>query len=168
MTAALDIVYVADVRFEGGTSTALAVEIVAAARAGLRTRLLAIKGPLLGLPFPMHPDLRRLIDDGLTERLDPDMPVHASMVQIHHPTIIEARPHCRIHTSCDRLEVVLHHPMVDAARPPAVRSGQGGAERARRRFGRWVLAPVSPVVRWSLPASPAAARHPCLTRTGRT
>ena len=53
----LDILFVADVRFEGGTSTALAVEIRAAARAGLKTGLLAVKGPLLGHPFPMHPGL---------------------------------------------------------------------------------------------------------------
>lgn len=153
MTAVFDVVYVADVRFEGGTSTALAVEIVAAARAGLRTGLLAIKGSLLGLPFPMHPDLRRLIDEGLTERLDPDMPVHALMVQIHHPTIIERRPHCRIHTTCDRLVVVLHHPMVDAAGRRQYDLDKV-VRNAREAFGSdVVLAPVSPVVRWSLPAS---------------
>jgi len=47
----LDILFVADVRFEGGTSTALAVEIRAAARAGFKTGLLAVKGPLLRRGF---------------------------------------------------------------------------------------------------------------------
>ncbi|MBN9029608.1 MAG: glycosyltransferase [Rhizobiales bacterium] len=155
MSLVLDIVFVADVRFEGGTSTALATEIIAAARAGLRTGLLAVKGPLLGLPFPMHPDLRRLIDHGFTERIDPDMPVRAGMVQIHHPTIIENRPDRRIAITCDVLLIVLHHPLYDAAK-----RRQYDLERvvrhAQEAFGRQpVLAPVSSVVRhsltWTLP-----------------
>ena len=151
MSAALDILFVADVRFEGGTSTALAVEIRAAARAGLRTGLLAIKGPLLGLPFPMHPDLRRLIDEGLTERIDPDMRLHARLTLIHHPTIVENRPTRALSATTDRLLIVLHHPMYDGNN-----RRQYDLERvvahACDAFGCDVhLAPVSPVVRNSLP-----------------
>ncbi|WP_439625157.1 glycosyltransferase [Shinella sp.] len=151
MSATLDILFVADVRFEGGTSTALAVEIRAAARAGLRTGLLAIKGPLLGLPFPMHPDLRKLIDDGLTERIDPDMRLTARLTLIHHPTIVENRPTRRLSITADKLLIVLHHPMYD---------GNGRRQydldrviaHASDAFGADVhLAPVSAVVRDSLP-----------------
>ncbi|WP_439615893.1 glycosyltransferase [Shinella sp.] len=151
MSATLDILFVADARFEGGTSTALAVEIRAAARAGLRTGLLAIKGPLLGLPFPMHPDLRKLIDDGLTERIDPDMRLTARLTLIHHPTIVENRPTRRLSITTDKLLIVLHHPMYD---------GNGRRQydldrviaHASDAFGADVhLAPVSAVVRDSLP-----------------
>lgn len=151
MTAVLDILFVADVRFEGGTSTALAVEIRAAARAGFRTGLLAVKGPLLGLPFPMHPDLRRLIDEGLTERIDPDMRLDARLTLIHHPTIIENRLTRPLSITTGRLLVVLHHPMFD---------GEGRRQydldrvvgHACDAFGCEVhLAPVSAVVRDSLP-----------------
>lgn len=151
MSTALDVLFVADVRFEGGTSTALAVEIRTAARAGLRTGLLAVKGPLLGLPFPMHPDLRRLIDEGLTERIDPDMRLHARLVLIHHPTIVENRPTRPLSITTDKLLIVLHHPMYD---------GDGHQQYDLERvvahacdaFGSDVfLAPVSAVVRDSLP-----------------
>jgi glycosyltransferase involved in cell wall biosynthesis/UDP:flavonoid glycosyltransferase YjiC (YdhE family) len=155
MSVHLDIVFVADVRFEGGASTALAAEILAAARAGLRTGLLAVKGPLLSLPFPMHPDLRRLIDQGMTERIDPDMHVQAAMVQIHHPTIIENRPDRRLCIDGDVVIIVLHHPLYDADK-----RRQYDLERvvrhARDVFGRIpILAPVSSIVRhsltWTLP-----------------
>ena len=109
----LDILFVADVRFEGGTSTALAVEIRAAARAGLKTGLLAVKGPLLGHPFPMHPDLRALIDSGATERIDPDMKVEVDLVLLHHPTIMSNRITRPLGFEAKRLVLVLHHPMVD-------------------------------------------------------
>ena len=109
----LDILFIADVRFEGGTSTALAVEIRAAARAGLKTGLLAVKGPLLGHPYPMHPDLRALVDGGATERIDPDMKVDADLVLLHHPTIMSNRFTRRTGIRAERLVMVLHHPMVD-------------------------------------------------------
>ncbi|HEV7253519.1 MAG TPA: glycosyltransferase [Mesorhizobium sp.] len=151
MSATLDILFVADVRFEGGTSTALAVEIRAAARAGLRTGLLAIKGPLLGLPFPMHPDLRKLIDDGLTERIDPDMRLAARLTLIHHPTIVENRPTRPLSITTDKLLIVLHHPMYDGAGRRQYDLDRVVAH-ACDAFGADVhLAPVSAVVRDSLP-----------------
>lgn len=147
----LDILFIADVRFEGGTSTALAMEIKAAARAGFKTGLLAVKGPLLGHPFPMHPDLRALVDRGATERIDPDMKVEADLVLLHHPTIMANRFTRRIYVRTERLVVVLHHPMVD-------RFGkvQYDLDRVvhncRAAFDVAVeLAPVSAVVRETLP-----------------
>lgn len=146
----LDIVFVADARFEGGTSTALATEIMAAARAGLRTGLLAVKGPLLRRPFPMHPELRRLIDQGITERIDPDMHVQAAMIQIHHPAIIENRPDRRICVGGDVVIIVLHHPLYDAENRRQYNL-ESVVHHAHGAFGRMpVLAPVSSVVRHSL------------------
>lgn len=159
MSATLDILFVADVRFEGGTSTALAVEIKAAARAGLRTGLLAVKGPLLNLPFPMHPDLRHLIDDGLTERIDPDMRLHAKVTLIHHPTIMENRPTRPIAATSGKVFVVLHHPMFDGDNRQQYNLNRVAAH-ARDAFGGDIhLAPVSPVVRDSLPKMLPAFVH---------
>ncbi|MER8846811.1 glycosyltransferase [Mesorhizobium australicum] len=147
----LDIVFIADGRFEGGASTALALEIREAARSGLRAGLLAVKGPLLGHPFPMHPDLRSLIDGGGIERLDPEVKVEADLVLLHHPTIVSNRFTSRLHITTQRLVVVLHHPAFD-------RTGkiQYDVERivanCRAAFDNDViLAPVSQVVRHSLP-----------------
>lgn len=154
----LDILFVADVRFEGGTSTALAVEIRAAARAGLRTGLLAVKGPLLGHPFPMHPDLRALVDSGATERIDPAMNVVADLVLLHHPTIMSNRFTRRTGIRAERLVMVLHHPMVDRLGKPQYDLPRI-ISNCYWAFGVKVwLAPVSGIVRDSLPRRlPAAA-----------
>ncbi|ESY08613.1 hypothetical protein X753_00345 [Mesorhizobium sp. LNJC399B00] len=146
-----DIVFVADVRFEGGTSTAIALEMKCAARMGLRIGLLMVKGPLLGLPFPVHPHIRAILDSGLAERLDPDVRISATLVIIHHPTIMENRPTRPIRIRSDRVVVVLHHPCYD--RKYAV---QYDLPRIVRNcfdaFGSEIhLAPVSSVVRNSLP-----------------
>ena len=154
----LDVLFIADVRFEGGSSTALAVEIRATARAGLKTGLLALKGPLLGHPFPMHPDLRALVDSGATERIDPDMKVEADLVVFHHPTIMSNRFTRRTDIRAERLVMVLHHPMVDRLgklQYDLVRI----ISNCRWAFGVTVwLAPVSVIVRDALPSRlPAGA-----------
>lgn len=148
----LDILFIADVRFEGGASTALAVEIRAAARAGLKTGLLAVKGPLLGHPFPMHPDLRALVDGGVTERIDPEMKIEADLVLLHHPTIMTNRFTRPINIRTERLVLVLHHPMVD--RSDEVQYDLDRVvHNCHAAFGVAVeLAPVSTIVRQTLPS----------------
>ncbi|CDX28956.1 Glycosyltransferase [Mesorhizobium sp. ORS 3359] len=154
----LDILFVADVRFEGGTSTALAVEIRAAARAGLKTGLLAVKGPLLGHPYPMHPDLRALVYSGATERIDPDTKVDADLVLLHHPTIMSNRFTRRTGIQAERLVMVLHHPMVDRVGKLQY-DLQRVISNCHWAFGVKVwLAPVSAIVRDALPRRlPASA-----------
>ena len=147
----LDILFVADVRFEGGTSTALAVEIRAAARAGLKTGLLAVKGPLLGHPFPMHPDLRALIDGGATERIDPDMKIEVDLVLLHHPTIMSNRITRPLGFEAKRLVLVLHHPMVDRLGKVQYDLGRVVSNCNSAFWLPVLLAPVSAVVRDSLP-----------------
>ncbi|MCO5066532.1 MAG: glycosyltransferase [Rhizobiaceae bacterium] len=146
-----DIVFVADLRFEGGSSTALAVEIREAARAGLKTAMLFVKGPLLGAAFPVHPHLSAVLEQGLTQRLDPEMETHSDLVLLHHPSIMENRVTRRLRLATERLVVVLHHPAFD-------RKGarQYDIDRivanCRASFDADVLlAPVSSVVRDSLP-----------------
>lgn len=147
-----DILFVADGRFEGGASTALAVEIRAAARAGLTTGLLLVKGPLLGFAFPVHPRLRALMDDGVTERLDPGERMEARLVLIHHPTIFENRPTRPLFVTGGAVVVVLHHPMRDRIGREQYKLARVVANAADA-FGDDVgLAPVSGVVRRSLPA----------------
>jgi hypothetical protein len=150
MSAEFDILFVADARFEGGTSTAVAVEMRAAARAGFRCGLLTVKGPLLGLPFPMHPDIRGLLDAGLIERVDPSSPIVAGLVLIHHPTIMANRPTVPLRIETRALVVVLHHPMFD--RHGARQYDLSIISRnCRDAFGLWpAFAPVSGVVRNSL------------------
>lgn len=154
-----DIIFVADPRFEGGSSTAMVVEMAQAARMGLRTGLLMLRGPIIRHPFPVHPQIRRLLDEGAVERIDPAQALAARLVLVHHPSVLEhpLSPRPRIHAG--QLAIVLHHPARDAA--GAVQYDLDRVLRhARMAFdlqpdagaSAILLAPVSAVVRHGLPA----------------
>lgn len=151
MTAEYDIIFVADARFEGGTSTALAVEMKAAAQAGLKTGLLMVKGPILGLPFPVHQEIRANLDSGSVARIDPQQRVTTKLVIAHHPSIFQNYLQPRPAIVTERMIIVLHHPVVDRAG----RSQYDLPTVVRHAFAafsvRVILAPVSQVVRDTLP-----------------
>lgn len=150
MKVKLDLLFVADCKFEGGTSSAIATEMLVAVRAGYKVGLLMIKGPLLPATFPTHPDLRKLLESGLVERIDPSSNVIAEAVLVHHPNIMENRPTRRLNIRTKLLLLVLHHPMYN-------RHGdlQYDIDRVVQNcfecfFMEVVLAPVSNSVRRSL------------------
>lgn len=147
----LDIVFVADARFEGGSSTALSVEMKAAARAGHDSGLLMVKGPIIGLPLPVHAEIRGHLDTGITMRLDPLQKVETRLVLLHHPGILMNPLQPRPLIDAGQVVIVLHHPAVDRA--GTVQYDLVCVVRnAVAAFGRPVLlAPVSAVVRESLP-----------------
>ena len=62
---AYDVVIVGDLRLPGATGRAMAEEIRALARAGYRTALLHVQGPLLERPKLINPLIRAGIDGGL-------------------------------------------------------------------------------------------------------
>jgi glycosyltransferase involved in cell wall biosynthesis len=146
-----DLIFVADPRFEGGSSTALALELVEAARMGLVCGLLMARGSIIRHPLPSHPDIRAAVTQGLVHRVDPEEPATARAVIVHHPAVLThgLRPRPRVITQ--RTVLVLHHPLRDAAGTlqynlPRV------VEHASTAFGTDVLlAPVSAVVRHGLP-----------------
>lgn len=146
-----DIVFIADVRFEGGTSTALAAEMAAAAREGWSTGLLMVKGPILGLPFPVHADIRCHLDNGLTDRVDPAQKVETRLLLLHHPGILINPLQPRPMIEAEKVVIVLHHPAIDRAGNRQYDIATV-VKHARFAFGKPVLlAPVSAVVRKSLP-----------------
>ena len=118
---------------------------------GLKTGLLAVKGPLLGHPFPMHPDLRALIDGGATERIDPDMKLEVDLILLHHPTIMSNRITRPLGFEAKRLVLVLHHPMVDRLGKVQYDLGRVVSNCNAAFWLPVLLAPVSAVVRDSLP-----------------
>lgn len=145
-----DILFVADLRFPGGTSTALAAEIEAAAQAGLDARLLAVRSGLLKQPRPVHPQIRALLDDGRIRLADPAQRISARVTVIHHPMIFTRPPDRRIDLTTRQLVLVLHHPPVDAG---GTRQYDLAAvvEAIEIGFGRLpLLAPVGPLVRAAL------------------
>lgn len=148
--ASFDIVFVADARFEGGSSTALAVEIEAAAKSGFRCGLLCVKGPILQLPFPVHPELRKLIERGRVARIDPARLTKCDLCLVHHPSIVENKPLDPIRLRPEKLIVVLHHPARDRAGLQQY-SLASVDENCRAIFGLApTMAPVSHIVRWSV------------------
>lgn len=150
MPRQLDVVVVADPRFPGGTSTAIAAEIEAQARAGYRTGLISIKGPLLKYPHPIHPQLRQMIDDGQCALLDPETPVSAGLILLHHPQILHNLPTRHLRIDAEHTRLVVHQPLADADGKPFYdwRRIDRNAEALLGRPVTW--SPVGPVVRAQL------------------
>jgi UDP:flavonoid glycosyltransferase YjiC (YdhE family) len=142
-----DIVFVADARFSGGTSTALATEIRAAAKAGIRSALLHVRGPVLRRPYAFHPELRAAIDAGEVAWADPARRIECRAVIVHHPTLFPKPLAQRLNIRASHAVLVAHHPPFN---------GEGKREydvekqidSIAQSFGiRPSVAPVGPAVR---------------------
>lgn len=153
MSQHYDILFVADPRFEGGSSTAMCVEMRTAIRQGFSCGLMMVRGPILRHPLQVHPEIRALLDAGVLERADPGVTTQARVVLIHHPNVLDNFFQPRPNVITDKVVVVLHHPVRD-------RTGrvhytiENVAAHGRAAFGcAVILAPVSAVVRAGLPMS---------------
>lgn len=158
-----DVVFVADPRFPGGTSTALVAEMQAACAAGLSTALLPVKGSVLRRCWPYHPEVAEHLDVAPTVLIEPQQQVTTNFAIIHHPLIFEQPPAGYLGVEARHVVLVLHHPPFD---------GLGNAEYqlepiidyVRAAFGQVpYLAPVGPAVRAQLPAA-GVAGAPVLER----
>lgn len=142
-----DIVVLGDFRFPGGTSTAVAEELAAAAGAGHRIALVQIKGPVLKYPHPFHPRIRACIDDGRVELVDPDRPVTGRLALAHHPSLFTHRGNRGLDVRAERKLMVVWHPPLDGAGAPAY-DWAGIDRNVQAQLGGDVeWAPVGPLVR---------------------
>ena len=82
---AYDILWVGDLRFPGGTGTAIAEEIAASVAAGYRCGLIFIRSPILGFPHPINPRIRRFVDQGDIDLLDHRQHVSCRLCCLYHP-----------------------------------------------------------------------------------
>jgi glycosyltransferase involved in cell wall biosynthesis len=112
-TAEFDILFVADARFPGGTSTALANEIAAAHRAGFRFGLIHVAGPVLRRGRAFHRAIRSAIDTGAVELLDPSLGVRARLAIVHHPMLFDGPLKHPIAINAEHSVLVAHHPAID-------------------------------------------------------
>jgi glycosyltransferase involved in cell wall biosynthesis len=110
-----DILFVADPRFPGGTSTGVASEIAAAHAAGFRCGLLMVKGPVLRAPHPIHPQILDHLDTGRVASADPDSALVAGVTIVHHPTIFSNLPVKRLSVRTGTVLLVIPHPEVNSA-----------------------------------------------------
>ncbi|HET6520432.1 MAG TPA: glycosyltransferase [Geminicoccaceae bacterium] len=145
-----DIVMVGDFRFPGGTSTAAAAEIEAQGRAGYRTGLLQIKGPVLQYPHPIHPEIRALIDDGACDVLDPELPAVARLLIAHHPQLFTYLPSRALSVEARHRLLVVHHPPLDGQGRPFYDWEEIDRNAAEALGGPVAWAPISPIVRAQL------------------
>ena len=146
-----DIVFIADARFSGGSSTALETEIRTAARLGYKIGLMLVKGPLLPGFVPLHDKIRALLDGGVIERIDPKLAITTKLAIIHHPTIMANRPTSQLNFETDKLVLVLHHPTHNNVGKKQYDITKV-VKHCHEAFSKPVhIAPVSDVVRTSLP-----------------
>ena len=142
-----DLIVLGDFRFPGGTSTAIAEELVAGTAAGYRIALVQLKGPVLKYPHPFHPRIRACIDDGRVDLLDPELPATGRLLLAHHPSLFTHRPLQGLHLSAERKLLVVWHPPLDGVGQPAY-DWASIDRNARAVLGDHLLwAPVGPLVR---------------------
>ncbi len=110
---AYDVLLISDLRLPGPTGRTIAAEIRAQAAAGYRTALLHIRSALLGRPHPINPLIRRAIDEGLADWLDPDAAGTARLAVAHHPGVF-AEPPARVpRLVAGQKLLVVNHPLLD-------------------------------------------------------
>ena len=130
-----DVVAIGDFRFPGGTSTAVVEELRAQAAAGYRTGLIQLKGPILKFPHPFHPGIRRCLDEGVADLLDPDAAIAARLVLAHHPSLFTYLPRRALRIDAEARLLIVQHPPFDGVgsaqlrlrgHPPQRRGGARG------------------------------------------
>lgn len=146
----LDVLFIADPRFQGGSSTGLAAEIRACRLASLSCGLRAIKSPVIRRSRPVQADLAALVDAGALPFLDPDEPVSARVAVVHHPQTFTHLPARRLAVDAGSVVLVLHHPEVDAAGTVQYDLSAIVRNVTVAVGGPVLLAPVGPAVRSAL------------------
>ncbi len=147
-----DIVIIGDFRFPGGTSTAIAAELEAQARAGYRTGLVSVKAPVLRYPHPIHPQIRACVDAGLCDLLDPETAVDAGLMLVHHPMVLANMPTRQLRVEAQERRLIVHQPVFAADGTPFF-DWRAIDRHGAALFGeRLTWCPVGPAVRAQLEA----------------
>ncbi|NJM82352.1 MAG: hypothetical protein HC844_07535 [Tabrizicola sp.] len=144
------IVIMADPRFPGGSSRALAAEARALSNAGIAAGFCPMLGPELRQPHGVHPAVQEFLDDGTLTIIDPREVATARVVIAHHPTMFLNLPHEPFGLSPETLILVLHHPLRDGFGVAQYDLARVIANASELLGCRVTLAPVSPVVRSQL------------------
>jgi hypothetical protein len=146
----VDILMVSDLRFPGGTSHSLAVEIAAQAQVGWSTGLVHLNGPLVSWLRPVNPRIREHIRGGRATLFLGDRPIRTKVVVVRHPAVLQAAADQLPPIETEYAVLVANAPPIDIDgyrhyRPQVV------DRIARERFGvAPVWAPIGPLVRESV------------------
>ncbi|HLQ19771.1 MAG TPA: glycosyltransferase, partial [Tabrizicola sp.] len=145
----MDVLFVGDFRFPGGTSTSIAAEARALAASGYSLGLVSLATGPLSAARPIHPEIRALVDTGLAAFVPPGQPVTTELTLLHHPSAFMVLPAVAPLVTSRRTLLVVHHPANDATGVPQYDVPKVVA-LVHELFGSVVWAPVGPKVRQSL------------------
>jgi UDP:flavonoid glycosyltransferase YjiC (YdhE family) len=145
-----DIIFIADPRFPGGTSTALAAEVKAAALAGLSVALKPVLSPLLRQARSFHPKLLADVAQSGAVVLGPEARADCRFAVLHHPMVFDRLPAQPLGIVADHAVVVLHHPPLDGLGVVAYDVAHILAVAELCMGCKVWLAPVGPLVRAQL------------------
>lgn len=142
-----DIIVISDFRLPGGTTNSLAQEIRAQSGAGYRTHLIHAPSRLVGKVLPWSPSINSVLDLPHVTVASPRATLHAKLIIIRHPTVLESTGITFPNISADDVLMVANN----AAQEVSGKSHYNVAgvdSKLRRLFGvRPWWAPIGPVVR---------------------
>ena len=144
-----DIVKIADLRFPGGTSAAIAHEIRALAAAGYSVALIQKDAQVLRQKRPINPLIQACIDQGWAALIDAETApaVDAAMAVIHNPYVFADPGRDLPRITADVRVIVAHQPATDAQGMPYYDADAVQAHAEAAVGGRLMWAPISPVSR---------------------
>ncbi len=150
MAERLGIVFLADPRYPGGTTRALAAEARALFNAGLSAGFCPVLGPELNRGAAIHTDLVPPLADGTLRFVDPASRVRARLAILHHPVVFTHLPARPLGLTTETLVLVLHHPPFDARGRPSFDLAAIVRNLVEVFDCAVTLAPVGPAVRAQL------------------
>lgn len=131
----VDVAYVTDFRFPGGTTALTLAEIAAAARSGLRVGMVHLESPLNAPTSPITPRALELAVAENVDVLSLNDDVRASTVIVRHPTVLQFADVLSSRMEVGRVWVIANN-------PPILRDGTGAVyepekclKNAERIFG---------------------------------
>ncbi|MGH6898071.1 MAG: glycosyltransferase, partial [Geminicoccaceae bacterium] len=125
----------------------MAEELRAQAAAGYRAGLIQLKGPVLKYPHPIHPQIRRCLDEGIADLLDPDTTIAARVVLAHHPSLFTHLPRRALRVDAEARLLIVHHPPFDGAGQPSYDCAAIHRNAEAVLGGEVLWAPIGPAVR---------------------
>lgn len=144
----LDIIYVTDFRFPGGTSTLTLNEIEAAYAADLKVGIIHVESPLNGVGAPLVPDVLDIASRGKAIVLSLQDRVSASAVIVRHPTVLQFADNLTSNIKTKRIWVIANNPPILKDGTGAVYDADSCLRNAEYVFGApATLVPESGVTR---------------------
>ncbi len=162
MARRYDILMVGDLRFPGGTGAAIAHEMAACSLAGYRCGVINVKAAVLHFPHPINPKIRRLIDDGEVDLLDPEAAFDCLLCLVYHPQTLTNLPLKPLRIRAEIKRLIVNHPCLDGRGKPFY-DWSSIVRHAEALFdGEVDWTPVGPMVRQQWPrliSPPPLADH---------